>query len=72
MEESNFKAHIPSGRNFSAESLAADNSRRLGAFFDLLLQIDKRNHPELYERNQSEASPHQAPKRSDGICLCGD
>jgi hypothetical protein len=72
MEESNFKAQMPSGMNFSAESLAANNSRRLGAFFDLLLQIDKRNHPELYEHNQSGTSPYQAPKRPDGICLCGD
>ncbi len=63
MEESNFKAHMPSKRDVSANSLAADSSRRLGAFFDLLLQIDKRNHPELYEHNQSGASANQASKR---------
>ena len=33
-----------------------------GAFFDLLLQIDKRNHPELYEHNQSGVSATQATK----------
>ncbi|WP_042279800.1 hypothetical protein [Candidatus Protochlamydia sp. R18] len=72
MEESNFKAHMPSEKNFSAESLAAVNSCRLGAFFDLLLQIDKRNHPELYEHNQRGASPDQATKWPDSICKRGD
>lgn len=55
-----------------AESLADDESRRLGAFFDLLFKIDKRNHPELYEHNQSGTSPNQASKWPDGICLRGD
>jgi hypothetical protein len=32
---------------------------RLGAFFDLLLRIDQRNHPELYESQQSRNSPDQ-------------
>ncbi|EFB41450.1 hypothetical protein pah_c032o003 [Parachlamydia acanthamoebae str. Hall's coccus] len=72
MEESNFKVHMPSKKNLSADSLAVANSCRLGAFFNLLFQIDKRNHPELYEHNQSGASPNQATKWPDGICKCGD
>jgi hypothetical protein len=70
--ESNIKAHIPAKKHISAESSAGGDSCRLGAFFDLLLQIDKRNHPELYEHNQSGTSPNQTAKGSDGICLCGD
>ena len=45
-------------KHISAASSVEVDSCRLGAFFDLLLQIDKRNHPELYEHNQSVASPH--------------
>lgn len=69
--DSNIKAHMSAKKHISAESSGAD-SCRLGAFFDLLLQIDKRNHPELYEHNQSGASPHQASKRTDRICMRGD
>lgn len=72
MEESNFKAHTPSKKNLSAESSAVANSCRLGAFFDLLLQIDKRNHPELYEHNQSGTSADQTSERLDRICVRGD
>ncbi len=70
--ESNTKAHMPAKKHISAESSVVINSCRLGAFFDLLLQIDKRNHPELYEHNQSATSPNQTAKGPDGICLCGD
>lgn len=66
--ESKIKAHMPAKKHISAESSTAIDSCRLGAFFDLLFQIDKRNNPELYEHNQSGTSPHQASKRPDGIC----
>ncbi|WP_213106631.1 hypothetical protein [Candidatus Protochlamydia amoebophila] len=59
-------------RKISAESSALTNPCRLGAFFDLLLQIDKRNHPEFYEHNQSGTSSHQDTERLDSICMCGD
>lgn len=52
--------------------LSLNDSQRLARFFELLMTIDKRNNPELYENNPSGASPDQATKRSDGICLCGD
>ncbi len=70
--DSNFKAHMPAKKNIPAESSVGVDSCPLGAFFDLLLQIDKRNHPEIYEHNQSGASPHQASKRPDRICMRGD
>jgi hypothetical protein len=70
--ESNIKAHMCAKKHISAESSAGVDSCRLGAFFDLLLQIDKRNHPELYENNQSGTSSNQTSKWSDGICLRGD
>lgn len=70
--DSNIKAHIPVKKNISAESLAGINSCRLGAFFDLLLQIDKRNHSELYEHHQSGTTSDQTSKRADGLCECGD
>jgi hypothetical protein len=72
MEKSNFKTHISLNKEVSVEYAAEANFHRLGAFFDLLLQIDKRNHPELYEHNKSGASPDQTTKGSDGICLRGD
>jgi hypothetical protein len=72
MEDSNLKTHIASKKDVSARSLAGVDSCRLGAFFDLLLQIDKRNHPELYEHNQSGTSPDQTSERLDRICVRGD
>lgn len=72
MEKSNFKTHRSLNKEVSVEYSAEANFHRLGAFFDLLLQIDKRNHPELYEHNKSGASPDQTTKGSDGICLRGD
>lgn len=53
--ESKIKAHMPAKKHISAESSAEIDSCRLGAFFDLLFQIDKRNNPGLYEHNQG---PH--------------
>jgi hypothetical protein len=72
MEDSNFKSRIRTKKDISAESLAGVDSCRLGAFFDLLFKIDKRNYPELYEHNKSGTSPDQTTKGSDGICLRGD
>ena len=70
--ESNIKAHMSAKKHISADDSAGIDSCPLGAFFDLLLQIDKRNHPELYEHNQSGTSANQTTKGSDGICLRGD
>ena len=70
--DSKIKAHMPAKKHISAESSAEIDFCRLGAFFDLLLQIDKRNHPEFYEHNKSGTSPNQTAKGSDGICQCGD
>jgi hypothetical protein len=52
--------------------LSLNDPQRLARFFDLLMTIDKRNNPELYEHNKSGTSPDQTTKRSDGICLCRD
>lgn len=68
----NINAHIPVKKNTPAESSAGFDSSRLGAFFDLLLQIDKRNHSELYEHNKSGATSDQTSKRADGLCMRGD
>ncbi|HEY2810073.1 MAG TPA: hypothetical protein VGJ00_01595 [Rhabdochlamydiaceae bacterium] len=59
-------------RSISLERHSEESSDRLFLFFDLLMRIDQRNHPELYEHNQSGTSPNQTAKGSDGICLCGD
>jgi hypothetical protein len=68
MEKSNFKAHISQEKNSPAESIAAFNSCRLRAFFDLLFQIDKRNNPGLYEHNKSGTPSDQTAKRFDSFC----
>lgn len=52
--------------------ISLNGTQRLAQFFELLMTIDKRNNPELYEHNQSGASPDQTKKRSNGICMRGD
>jgi hypothetical protein len=52
--------------------LSLNDSQRLARFFELLMTIDKRNNPELYEHNQSGTSSSQATQRLDGICMRGD
>ena len=65
---SNPKANMPVKKDASAELSAEIDSCCLEAFFSLLFKIDKRNHPELYEHNQSGTSPDQASEWPDGIC----
>jgi len=72
MEASNFKTHHPLKEAISVEHSTEVNSRRLGSFFDLLIQIDKRNHPELYEHKKSGTSSDQTAKLPDDVCLPGD
>lgn len=72
MENSRSKTHKSIASDDSVKSSVEANGYRLGAFFDLLLRIDKRNHPELYAHNESGASPDQAAKRSHGLRLRGD
>ncbi|WP_166154690.1 MULTISPECIES: hypothetical protein [unclassified Neochlamydia] len=43
MKQNKFKAHKPPKKKATVKPLAVTESCRLGAFFDLLLQIDKRN-----------------------------
>ncbi|WP_154017766.1 hypothetical protein [Candidatus Protochlamydia phocaeensis] len=57
MKDSNFNAHIQLKKDLPTEQPAEASSNRLGAFFNLLLQIDKRNHSERYEHYKSGASP---------------
>lgn len=54
------------GKELSCESHSAlpisgnvENYDALGRFFALLLQIDKRNHPEWYESQKSRNRPYQ-------------
>lgn len=63
--ESNIKAHMPAKKHISVESSAEINSYRLGAFFDLLLQIDKRNHPEKYDYQKHRDSADQTTSGTD-------
>lgn len=49
-----------------------NSNQRLAQFFELLMEIDKRNNPRLYEHNQGGTSPNQATQRFDGICMRGD
>lgn len=63
--DSNIKAHMPAKKHISAESSAGVDSCRLGAFFDLLLQIDKRNHPEKYDHQKHRDSADQASSGVD-------
>jgi hypothetical protein len=58
MKDSNFNAHIQSQKDLPTEQSVEASSNRLGAFFNLLLQIDKRNHPERYEHYKGRASPN--------------
>jgi hypothetical protein len=46
---------IPLEKDLQKASLAID---RLGAFFDLLLKIDKRQHPEIYVNQTSRDHSH--------------
>lgn len=39
--------------------VAPSMEERLGRFFNLLFQIDKRKHPELYESQKSRNCPDQ-------------
>lgn len=39
----------------------------LTSFFSLLLKIDRRNNPGLYEHNKSGTSSDQTPKRT--VCI---
>jgi hypothetical protein len=40
----------------------------LTSFFSLLLKIDRRNNPGLYEHNKSGTSSDQTTKRFDSFC----
>jgi hypothetical protein len=51
--------HIPCKAAPLMNELVISSEERLGRFFSLLLQIDKRKHPELYESQKSRNCPNQ-------------
>jgi hypothetical protein len=53
--------HAPSKVAPLMNEIVISSEERLGRFFDLLLQIDKRNHPEFYESQKSRNYSDQTP-----------
>lgn len=72
MKANNNKTSQPSKEHVSGRHPTETNSLRLGAFFDLLLKIDKRNHPEKYDHHQKHTdSADQAAPMADCDCSPG-
>lgn len=65
MKANEIKTFKPSNEDVSSEHAADANFRRLGAFFELLLGIDKRNHPEKYDHKKNRDSADQASSGVD-------
>jgi len=65
MKANEIKTSKPPKEHVSAECSAETHSLRLGAFFDLLLKIDKRNNPEKYDYQKYRNSANQTPSRAD-------
>jgi hypothetical protein len=68
MKANDTKTSKPSNEDVSAEHTAEANFRRLGAFFELLLGIDKRNHPEKYDYQKHRDSADQTTPGTDWDC----
>ena len=65
MKANEIKTSKPSNEDISVEHAEETNFRRLGAFFDLLLGIDKRNHPEKYDYQKHRDSANQTTTGAD-------
>ena len=68
MKANKIKTSKPSNENVSTEHAADANFHRLGAFFELLLGIDKRNHPEKYDYQKHRDSTDQTTPRTNRDC----
>ena len=59
--------HAPSKVAPSMNEIVISSEERLGRFFNLLFQIDKRKHPELYESQKSRNCPDQTTRRAASL-----